>query len=55
MEDPSDREMDCYLQENLACKWFCDMDLGEKALDHSYVDDFRKRPGTIETGRSSKD
>ena len=46
MEDLSDREMERYLQENLACKWFCDMHLGEKAPDHSYFGDFRKRLGT---------
>ncbi len=46
MEDLSDREMERYLQENLACKWFCDMNLGEEAPDHSYFDDFRKRLGT---------
>lgn len=46
MEDLSDREMERYVQENLACKWFCDMDLGEKAPDHSYFGDFRKRLGT---------
>ncbi|WP_295628972.1 transposase [uncultured Nitrosomonas sp.] len=46
MEDLSDREMERYLQENLACKWFCDMNLGEEAPDHSYFGDFRKRPGT---------
>jgi IS5 family transposase len=46
MEDLSDREMERYLQENLACKWFCDMNLGEEAPDHSYFGDFRKRLGT---------
>lgn len=46
MEDLSDREMERYVQENLACKWFCDMDLEEKAPDHSYFGDFRKRLGT---------
>jgi len=46
MEDLSDREMERYLQENLACKWFCDMNLGEKAPDHSYLGGFRERLGT---------
>lgn len=46
MEDLSDREMERYLQENLTCKWFCDMNLGEEAPDHSYFGDFRKRLGT---------
>ena len=46
MEDLSDREMERYLQENLASQWFCDMNLGEEAPDHSYFGDFRKRLGT---------
>ena len=46
MEDLSDREMERYLQENTACKWFCHLALGEKALDHSYFGDVRKRLGT---------
>ena len=46
MEDLSDREMERYLQENLASKWFCDMNPGEEAPDHSYSGDFRKRLGT---------
>ncbi len=37
--------MERYLQEHLACKWFCDMNLGEAAPDHSYFGDFRKRLG----------
>ena len=46
MEDLSDREMARYLQENLACQWFCDMNPGEEAADHSYFGDFRRRFGT---------
>lgn len=46
IEDLSDREMERYLQENTAGKWFCDLALGEKAPDHSYFGDFRKRLGT---------
>ena len=45
-EDLSDREMERYLQENNAGQWFCEMALGEKAPDHSYFGDFRKRLGT---------
>ena len=48
MEDLSDREMERYLREHLACKWFCDMNLGEAAPDHSYFGDFRKRLGRRE-------
>lgn len=46
IEDLSDREMERYLQENNAGKWFCDLALGEKTPDHSYFSDFRKRLGT---------
>ena len=46
IEDLSDREMERYLQENNAGQWFCELALGEKAPDHSYFGDFRKRLGT---------
>lgn len=46
IEGLSDREMERYLQENNAGKWFCDLALGEKSPDHSYFGDFRKRLGT---------
>ena len=38
--------MERYLQENNAGQWFCELALGEKAPDHSYFGDFRKRLGT---------
>jgi IS5 family transposase len=46
IEDLSDREMERYLQENTAGKWFCELAFGEKSPDHSYFGDFRKRLGT---------
>jgi IS5 family transposase len=46
MEDLSDREMERYLQENLACKWLCYINLRERAPDHSYFGDFRAGLGT---------
>ena len=46
IDDLSDREMERFLQENNAGKWFCDLSLGEKSPDHSYFGDFRKRIGT---------
>ena len=46
IEDLSDREMERFLQENTAGKWFCDLSLGERSPDHSYFGDFRKRLGT---------
>ena len=45
IEDLSDREMERYLQENNAGKWFCNLTLGENSPDHSYFGDFRKRLG----------
>jgi len=46
IEDVSDREMERFLQENTAAKWFVHLGLGEKSVDHSYFGDFRKRLGT---------
>ena len=46
MEDLSDREMERFLQENNAGKWFCELSLGEKSPDHSDFGHFRKRLGT---------
>jgi transposase, IS5 family len=46
MEDLSDREMERYLDENMAARWFCGFGLGERSPDHSFFGDFRKRLGT---------
>lgn len=46
MEDLSDREMERYLCENLAAKWFSNIGLEESTPDHSYFGDFRSRIGT---------
>ncbi len=46
MNDLSDREMERFLKENNAGKWYCDLELNDKAPDHSYFGDFRKRLGT---------
>ncbi len=46
LEDLSDREMERYLLENTAAKWFCQFDLTAKTPDHSFFGDFRKRLGT---------
>jgi len=46
MEDLSDREMERYLSENLAAKWFVDCGLEDSTPDHSYFGDFRARLGT---------
>ena len=46
MEDLSDREMERYLDENMAARWFCGFGLGERTPDHSFFGAFRKRLGT---------
>ena len=46
LEDVSDREMERFMAENLAAKWFCGFGLSEKTPDHSFFGDFRKRLGT---------
>ena len=46
MEDLSDRELERYIQENNAAKWFCEFKLSEKTPDFSVFSKFRKRLGT---------
>lgn len=46
MEDLSDRELQRYLQENNAAKWFCEFSLAEETPDYSVFSRMRKRLGT---------
>lgn len=46
MEDLSDRELERYLQENNAAKWFCDFGLLDKTPNYSVFSKFRKNIGT---------
>jgi len=46
MEDLSDRELERYLQENNAAKWFCEFGLMEATPDHSVFSKIRARIGT---------
>lgn len=46
MLDLSDRQMERYLSENLAGKYFCGFGLMEQTPDHSYFCKFRERLGT---------
>ena len=46
MEDISDRELERYLQENNAAKWFYGFSLTDNTLDHSVFSRIRKRIGT---------
>lgn len=46
MEDLSDRELERYLQENNAGKWFCDFGLAEVTPDYTVFSKFRSKLGT---------
>ena len=46
MEDLSDRELEKFLQENTAGKWFCGFTFTDKTPDHSVFSKMRKRLGT---------
>lgn len=42
----SDRELEIFLQENTAAKWFCGFDLTDSTPDHTVFTKTRKRIGT---------
>jgi IS5 family transposase len=46
LEDLSDRELERYLQENNAGKWFCGFELTEQTPDHTVFGRIRSRIGT---------
>ena len=46
MENLSDRELERYLQENTAAKWFCKFSLLESTPDHTVFTKIRKKIGT---------
>lgn len=46
MEDLSDRELERYLSDSNAAKWFCDFGLTEKTPDHSVFSKIRSKIGT---------
>ena len=46
MEDLSDRQMERFIRENTAAKWFCDFNLTDKTPDHTVLCRFRKRLGS---------
>lgn len=46
MEDLSDRELERYLNENTAAKWFCGFDLTEQTPDYTLFGKIRSRIGT---------
>ena len=51
MEDLSDREMERYLQENVAAKYFCGFSLTDKTPDHSSFGKMRDRIGTSQLSK----
>ena len=46
MENCSDRELERFIQENNAAKWFCGFNLRDKTPDHSIFCQTRKKIGT---------
>jgi len=46
MENLSDRELERYIQENTAAKWFCQFGLNEKTPDHTVFCKIRAKIGT---------
>lgn len=46
MEDISDRELERYLEDSVAARWFCDFELRESTPDHSVFSKVRKKIGT---------
>jgi IS5 family transposase len=46
MENLSDRELERFLQENNAAKWFCQFSLREKTPDHTVFSKIRQKIGT---------
>lgn len=46
MENCSDRELERFIQENNAARWFCGFNLRDKTPDHSIFSHMRKKIGT---------
>ena len=46
MEDLSDRELERYIADSTAAKWFCDFTLTDKTPDHTVFSKMRKKLGT---------
>ena len=46
VEDISDREMERFIRENLAAKWFCGFGLSDRTPYHSFFGSLRKRLDT---------
>ena len=46
MEDLSDRELERYISDSNAAKWFCDFSLSESTPDHRVFSKIRTKIGT---------
>ena len=46
MEDMSDRELERYLGDSNAAKWFCEFDLMERTPDYTVFSKIRKKLGS---------
>ena len=46
MEDLTDRELERYLSDSVAAKWFCEFDLTENTPDHTVFSKMRTKIGT---------
>ena len=51
LEDKSDREMEVYLQDSLAAKYFCSFGLCDVTPDHCYFGKFRARIGVSQLAK----
>src|SRR5271157_3104375 len=55
LEDLSDRELERYLQENNAGKWFCGFDLAENTPNYTVFGRVRSRIGTNKLSKLFRD
>lgn len=55
MENLSDRELERFIQENNAARWFCGFNLKDKTPDHSIFCTLRKKIGTNNLSKIFKD
>lgn len=54
LEDRSDRQMESYLRDSLAGKYFCNFGLRDEVPDHSYFGKFREKIGVYQLSQIFK-
>ena len=54
LEDKSDRQMEEFLHDSLAAKFFCNFGLCDETPDYSYFSKFRSRIGTYQLSKIFK-